>query len=243
MNIKLLVGQFINYIIDNSIKLNYKLVPFVPGGRVLPLDLKRAGAIPKIIFDVGANIGQTSNYFISHFPSSSIYAFEPVADTYEQLVNNSAHSNNISCFNQALGSVTQKSTIYVNSSSGSSSIKGKLNDRFLHTETIDIDTGYNFCTKNNIEEIDLLKIDTEGFEIEVLKGFEPLLKDHVKMIYAEIGFITDDKYKTYINDLLSYTSNYGFIVSGFYEPFRGGFGSLRIGFCNILSINTFLVDK
>jgi len=242
MNIKLLVGQFINYIIDNTIKLNYRLVPFIPGGRILPLDLKRAGVMPKIIFDVGANIGQTSNYLISHFPQSSIYAFEPVADTYRQLINNTVHSN-ISCFNQALGSVTQKSTIYVNSNSGSSSINGKFDDRFLHTETIDVDTGYNFCTNNKIEEIDLLKIDTEGFEIEVLKGFEPLLKDHVKMIYAEIGFITDDRYKTHINDLLIYTSNFGFIVSGFYEPFRGGFGSLRIGFCNILLINTFLVDK
>jgi len=243
MSIKLLVGQLINYIIKSAIKLNYKLVPFIPGGRILPLDLKRANITPKIIFDVGANIGQTSNYFINHFPQSEIYSFEPVADTYRQLINNSSHSKNISCFNQALGSVTQKSTIYVNSSSGSSSINGKFNDQFLHTETIDINTGHNFCTKNNIEEIDLLKIDTEGFEMEVLKGFEPLLKDHVKMIYAEIGFIPDDIYKTYINDLLSYTSNYGFIVSGFYEPFRGGFGSLRIGFCNILLINTFLVDK
>jgi len=241
MNIKLLIGRLINYTIDNAIKLNYKLIPFVPGGRILPLDLKRSGAIPSVIFDVGANIGQTANFFISHFPESKIYSFEPVLDTYNQLLSNSSHSKNIVCFNQALGSDIQKSIIYVNGSSGSSSLKGKLNALFSHTEVIDIDTGYNFCIKHGVEKIDLLKIDTEGFEINVLKGFEPLLKDHVKMIYAEIGFLPDDLYKTYISDLLDYTSKYGFIVSGFYEPFRGGFGSLRIGFCNVLLINTFLV--
>lgn len=239
MSIKLKIGKLISSTINKTIEQNYKLTPFIPNGRILPLDLKRANIDIKTIFDAGANIGQTANYFIKHFPGADIYCFEPVATTYKQLLSN-IKSKKIHPLNEGLGSAIQNHTIHKNNSSGASSLKGD-DGRFFETETVKINTAQNFCTQNEITTIDLLKMDVEGYEMDVLKGFGPLLKNNVKLIYTEIGFDPTDAYKTYISDMLIYTNDNGFIVSGFYEPYRWGNGKLKV-FYNMLLVNSTLID-
>ncbi|MFI5139937.1 MAG: FkbM family methyltransferase [Sphingobacteriales bacterium] len=239
MSIKLRIGKLIGGGINSLVKFNYKSVPFIPNGRLLPLDLKRANIYPKVIFDVGANIGQTANYFVEHFPDSEIYCFEPVKPTYQELISN-IRSKNIRTFNEGLGSTIQELTIHKNNSSGSSSLMGD-DGRFLNTEIVKVNTAQNFLSQHQIKDVDLLKMDVEGYELEVLKGFGSLLKTNVKMIYAEVGFDKNDPYKTYISDLLELTRDYGFITSGFYEPYRWGKGKLNV-FYNVLLVNTTLID-
>ena len=70
----------------------------------------------------------------------------------------------------------------------------------IEVETTTID---NICFKNNINEIDVLKIDTEGSELNVLKGASKMLKN-TKIILVEIldeKKNYDEKYKT-VCDLL-----------------------------------------
>jgi len=239
MSIKLQIGRLLNYSFDNLIKRNYKLASFIPNGRYLALDLKRAGINPDTILDVGANVGQTANYFIKHFPDALIYSFEPVADTYKQLLSN-LKSKRVTAINQGLGERIEQLDIHKNNASGSSSLQGN-DGRFLSTETVSINTGAAFCQERNIKTIDLLKMDVEGHEIAVLKGFNGLLQTSVKMIYTEIGFDPADRYKTYIGDLLEITTKNGFVVSGFYEPYRWGNGDFRV-FYNVLLVNTKLLN-
>ena len=238
MGFKHKVGVLINNVVNTTVRHNHKIVPFIPNGRLLPLDLKRAHISPENIFDVGANIGQTANYFAEHFPGANIYCFEPVKTTYKELTQN-IKSNKIHTFNEGLGAAIQDLTINKNNSSGSSSLKGD-DGRFFETEIVKINTGLNFCIQNKIENIDLLKMDVEGYELDALKGFGGFLKTNVKMIYSEIGFDKNDPYKTYISDMLEITSDSGFIVSGFYEPYRWGKGKLNV-FYNVLLVNTNLI--
>lgn len=226
--------------LDQLIRRNYKLAPFIPNGRFLPLDLKRAGICPKTIFDVGANIGQTANHFAQHFPVANIYSFEPVPGTFTLLKQNTQQNLHIHSFNEGLGSAIQQLTIHKNDASGSSSLRGN-DGRFYETETVEINTGAHFCDQNAIDGIDLLKMDVEGFECEVLTGFGALLGSKVKLIYTEIGFEKDDRYKTYIGDLLELVYDHGFIVSGFYEPYRWGKGKLKV-FHNMLLVNKKLIE-
>lgn len=239
MGLKYKVGALINNTVNTTVRYNYKLVPFIPNGRILPLDLKRANFLPQIIFDVGANIGQTANYYTEHFPEAIIYSFEPVKETFKTLTQN-VKSKRVNTFNEGLGSALQELTIHKNDSNATSSLK-ENDGRFIETEIVKINTGVNFCAQNQIQNIDLLKMDVEGFELDVLNGFEGLLKTGVKMIFTEIGFHKNDPYKTYISDMLEITSNNGFIVSGFYEPYRWGKGKFNF-FCNMLLVNTNLVS-
>ncbi|SDT53168.1 methyltransferase, FkbM family [Mucilaginibacter mallensis] len=238
MGIKLQVGIAIEKSIDKLVQVNYKLLPFIPNGRILPLDLKRALIKPKTIFDIGANIGQTSNYFLKNFPDAEIYSFEPVAATYAQLAAN-VKSNKIHIYNEGLGAAVSNQTIYINDSSETSSLKD-VDGKFSKTEVVKINTAQNFCTQNKIKEIDLLKIDVEGYELEVLDGLGPLL-NNVKAIYSEVGFDKNDPNKTYFPDLLERCEKSGFITSGFYDPYRWGNGKLNV-FYNVLLINTNLID-
>jgi len=97
---------------------------------------------------------------------------------------------------------------------------------------------------NGITHIDLLKINTEGYELQVLNGFnEDFLKQKVKFIYAEAGFEKDDVLKNNYADLDARLKHLGFTTSGFYEPFRWGKHKLRLGFCNVLFVNINLLDR
>jgi len=241
-SVKLFLGQSINNSITALINSNYKLLPYIPNGRYVTLDIMRSEEQINTIFDVGANIGQTCLSFIKAFPASTIYSFEPVSKTFEQLGTNARKYANIKCFNLALGTKRESVSILSNQDTEINSLKNIVKSDDTRAVCIDVETAWNFCKDNDISSIDLLKIDTEGYELEVLMGFDKdFLKNKVKFIYAETGFDRGDPLKTNYTDLASYLSGQGFVTSGFYEPFRWGKAKLRLGFCNVLFINTNLI--
>ena len=242
MGFKHFVGTVIRNIVENMIAQNYKSVPFIPNGRILPLDLKRASVNPRVIFDVGANEGQTANYFAKHFKDAIIYSFEPVMSVYQKMVANTSNTR-IKCFHQALGDRNGEAKIYkATDYSGNSSLNGVNNENLPDEETIQMTTGMSICEEYKISAIDILKIDTEGFEISALEGFKPLLKNGVKFIYIEASFDINNKCQTYITTLLNYLQPYGFIMSGLYAMHRTGFAKLKLSHCDLLLTNTNLVD-
>ena len=85
-------------------------------------------------------------------------------------------------------------------------------------ELIKIETLEYFCSKNKIQKIDLLKIDTEGFEINVLKGAENMLRNgNVSFIYCETGFQKSNLRNTYFPELCEYLAEKGYYFFGLYQ--------------------------
>jgi len=241
MSIKHLVGTAIQDLMESMITRNYRSVPFIPNGRIMALDLKRALVDPRIIFDVGGNEGQTAIYYARHFKNATIFTFEPVKSAYQEMVK---HTNDprIKCFNQGMGNEIGEATIYKSDDyTGVSSIKGASNHHLPNKETVQITTGEAICNEYHIAQIDLLKIDTEGFEINVLDGFKAILSTGVKFIYIEASFDINNSCQTYISVLLDHLRPHGFIVSGLYGMHRKGFGKLALDHCDILLTNTNLV--
>ena len=75
----------------------------------------------------------------------------------------------------------------------------------VQTQSID-----NFCLENNINCIDLLKIDTEGSELNVLKGAENFLSENkIKVIYTEIC-APKAKYRNKVNEIENFLKEYNF---------------------------------
>jgi FkbM family methyltransferase len=161
------------------------------------LDVTRLSATARmpigVIFDVGANEGQTAKELLTAFPNAKIYSFEPAAETFEILNRKVAGVANISTRNLALGSAPGKAEMYVYESSLINSLVPNAHYSTLHKlsgrrTACDVDTIDRFCAENRIDHIDLLKIDTEGFELEVLRGAEGLLGDgKVNFIIAEFN--------------------------------------------------------
>ena len=153
---------------------------------------KLAKLQPSIIVDGGANIGEYSLIAHKTIPTASIYSFEPVLSTYKKLKENISKKARIHPFDKGLFSKTCSKEINIYPSSTHSSlvdIQG-LAYESREKQTIELVKGDDFMKEMGIQSIDLLKIDVEGAEFDVLKGFESYLKEgKIKAIQFEYGYI------------------------------------------------------
>ena len=185
---------------------------------------------PIVVFDVGAHYGETIKLFHKKLKLEKIYSFEASPENYKILKKNiiKYNSKKIETFNYGIGEKISKDYINQTLESSSSTIN-KLNinskyfkkklkvlnikdkDNFHYKVPIEIITLDYFIEKNKIEYIDLLKIDTEGYELNVLKGLSKHNKK-VKLVYLEHHY-DDMIIKNYkFGDIHQLLKNNGFIM-------------------------------
>ena len=158
------------------------------------------------IFDVGANIGSYSLLARKINKKCLIFAFEPVPDTFINLQKNVSNQN-IKTFNFALGSDMREEKMIVSKDSKLSTLllenSHLSNKRESHYVSVKIITGDEFLkTNNELIEISLLKIDTEGYESEVLKGFREIISriNVIQFEYGKANIFAKYFLKDYFND-------------------------------------------
>jgi FkbM family methyltransferase len=146
----------------------------------------------KVFFDVGANDGATAKAALSHLPGARIFAFEPHPQTFVKLHDNISGSQ-LSLFNFALGDRTGEAELfsYENDKINSLVANAHFAMRFgkkgkplkIRITTID-----EFCKSYSITGIDVLKIDTEGSELAVLRGAaQKLANREIRFVYTEFN--------------------------------------------------------
>jgi FkbM family methyltransferase len=191
-----------------------------PWGMDLQNDIERLipGWSPKIIFDVGANIGQTAKSFHKAWPDARILSFEPVKTTFESLEAALINIPNTEAFPLALGSTFGEASIKLFSNSKLASLDSRFSSESNnHYEKIQISTVERFCLEHSIKQVNLLKIDTEGYDLEVLKGSENLLKTgNVDFVFAEIS-IRSAPGKVLLTDPDTFLKDFGMIYVGLYS--------------------------
>ena len=144
-------------------------------------DIGKADLNNKVVVDVGANIGIFSLYS-TVYDTKVVYAFEPVKETYDILVENIKRNeleNRIIPINKGLGDVEERKMIsytcggdegaYIIPRSESGVNKPKIQE--IKVITLD-----DFVKENNIERIDFIKMDTEGYEENILLGAKETIK-------------------------------------------------------------------
>jgi FkbM family methyltransferase len=147
------------------------------------------------IFDVGANKGLWSLMVSEFFPQSTIYAFEIVPDTYAHLVTACGQQKNIVTHNIGLSDAEGATTVYYSAEqSGLATCLAGFTENFHKYRPMKVEasvtTGDIFCSDNGVQAIDFLKIDVEGYEHKVIKGFEGMLKKGlIKIIQFEYGYV------------------------------------------------------
>ena len=175
----------------------------------------------KTIFDVGANIGESENYFSKHFNKSIIYCFEPTKQSFKNLTSNIKGSKT-KCFNLGFGENEKMMEIEVYKNpelSSFNSFNGPIfENEEKHIEKIEIKTLSNFCYSNHIEKIDILKIDTEGFDLEVLKGAVDLLKDNkISLIQVEASMNHENTFHVYFTEFINFLAIYNFEIFALHD--------------------------
>jgi FkbM family methyltransferase len=174
----------------------------------------------RVVFDVGANVGQTADYYVRAFPSAQIYSFEPVAATYKSLVEHLAGLPRVRTFQLAFANSNRTARIQLVPVSGLNSLRNEISDSCSSSsgELVTIKKLESFCAEQNINHIDLLKTDTEGFDLEVLKGGEALLRaQQIQFILAEVTFDPENTYHTSFFRLAEYLHSLDYYFVDLYD--------------------------
>ena len=185
-------------------------------------DIKSLLTTPSpLIFDIGANKGQTTTRFKRVLPACNVHAFEPSPTTFAELQNNVSDKPGVQLWNCALGSSPSRLTFLENSRPRMSSFLplSRMGGGVIERETeVDVDTVDNFAKQHSIEFIDILKSDTQGYDLEVLKGANDMLENNrIGMIYFEIIF--SDMYKNLprFDEIYAYLTDRGYKLVTFYR--------------------------
>ena len=199
-----------------------------------------------LVLDVGANSGQYALSLRRFGYKNKIISFEPGSEAYLNLLKNSKNDTKWSIFEKVgLGNKKKKIKLNISENSVSSSYKNikKLhlvnepNSKYIKTEkttVINLDEVFKkfYKKKENI----MLKIDTQGYEWEVLQGSKKSL-GKIKAIQVELSF--EDLYRNQKNwlNILKFLENNGFKVFRIID----GFKNKKSG--QIFQSDFFLINK
>ena len=156
------------------------------------------------VIDIGAHKGETIDLFLKNFKISKIYSFEPNKNLFNDLIKKKYNSEIIILSNLGVGKISEKKELNIFKDTSSSTLnsinenseyfkrKNKIMSFFLQNEnffkdkqTVNICNLSEFIKEKKIEKIDILKIDTEGYEFNIIDGISETDFRNIKFIYFE----------------------------------------------------------
>lgn len=190
------------------------------------------------ICDIGAFNGEISVKLAKLFPSAKIYSFEPYSRSFEILLTKAQQNSNIIPINCALSSSNVELNLYINAQDSANSLSpteemGKKYQSWqtetVSTEIVQVLTLNSWGKQNSLKEIEVLKLDVQGFELNVLKGAQDYLKSSVRLIYTEIEFVKIYRDNCLYFELENFLRQNDFELFQLYNLTSGGDGQLITG--------------
>jgi len=135
------------------------------------------------ILDAGANIGLATLALRASYPAAEVHCFEPASENFDLLRCNVAGLPRSHCVRAALGAAEGEARLALRGGHSDNRIVAEATD--TDTEVVPCTTGAAYLERMGIERVDLLKLDVEGSEIEVVRGFAALLP-RVQVIVGEV---------------------------------------------------------
>ncbi len=200
------------------------------------------------LIDGGANFGETTDEFLAHYENPTIYCFEANNSLASDLMRRYAEKKNVHVLAQALGSKVGKVNFNISKNLPSSSFLEHTNlhkeyhgDVTATKEVVVVDMVTLESAFPNHETIDLLKLDVEGYELEVLKGAESILP-HIRIVMTEVWFSGGYTHAPYFSDIETFLRNNNFTLLNIYNPYTHKDMQLTAGDAVFLN-NKFFSDR
>lgn len=191
-----------------------------------------------VVFDVGANIGQyalLASKLVGE--RGQVYAFEPSPEVLAKLQENIRlnSAENIEVVAKAVTAESGMMQFYTANEQGNQGVGSLLpaEEYRAHTrsaESIEVEALSldDFCEAQGIEHVDFLKIDVEGFDLEVLKGAEKLMERNPDLVvFSEVEPLNLSQVDTTVEDFYHFTEAHGF--QAWYAEKRGQLKRLKGG--------------
>ncbi|MCK6453628.1 MAG: FkbM family methyltransferase [Alphaproteobacteria bacterium] len=182
---------------------------------------------PRVVLDVGANVGDWSALAAATLPGAAIHAFEIVPDTFRRLQQRAAALGGRVVANP-FGLSDRAGEVEVNVVPDDSTLSSvvKLHEAATRTVACPVMAGDDYLDRAGIERVDLLKIDVEGAEHLVLAGFARALGagriDVIQFEYGQANILT----KVLLHDYHQELEALGYVVGKLF-PARIDFRAYR----------------
>ena len=150
-----------------------------------------------VVFDIGASIGQFTLFMAKRVPHGHVVALEPANTAYQQLIENVQRNDftNVTTLPVGAAALNLEAELYdtffgddifgVSERGTASMYKGSESAQSIGTASFrSID---DIATELNLKQVDLIKLDVEGAELEALKGAEQTLKTYQPHLVVEVG--------------------------------------------------------
>lgn len=178
-----------------------------------------AGMHP-VIFDVGANTGQSVVAFKRYFPDATVYAFEPVAAIHKKLQQNTSNLRGVKLFHCALGRSKGVLDIPLVGSDSVQTTQVLANTESVGgaCERINVSTVDEVAREHGVNQISILKTDTEGFDAEVCQGAAGLLREgKITYVVSEASIQPEDAQHAKFEELCQAVAPYGYAPRSFLD--------------------------
>ena len=157
----------------------------------------------EIFIDIGSHKGSYTDLIINNFYVKKVIMVEPQKNIYEHVKKKYLKDKRVKTYNLAVSDKKKRQALYINKHDLTSSLTeidkknnylklkaklfgGSINDLIHNKYMVNSCKLSEIIKKNNVKKIDLLKIDTEGHELQVLKGAGSFLKNKVNFMLIEI---------------------------------------------------------
>lgn len=180
----------------------------------------------EVIIDVGANRGGTALRYLEFSENVEIHCFEPTPAHLEILRGRFVESPRVHVHEYGLGSKPSTMLMHINRMQDTNSLLestriGATSDKSCETVDkveVEIRTLDDECRRLGLDSIDLLKLDVQGYELEVLRGASGLLnRRKIRLVYTETYFKPQYHNQPLFWEIGSYLSGFGFSLVDFYD--------------------------
>tara|TARA_B100000035_G_C20961600_1_gene536806 strand:+ start:427 stop:1146 length:720 start_codon:yes stop_codon:yes gene_type:complete len=157
----------------------------------------------EVFFDIGSHKGTYTDLIIKEYKVRKVVMVDPQKNIFKFIKKKYANNKTVKTYNFAISDKKKKQTLYINKHDLTSSLTqidkknsylnlkaklfgGTINDLIQNKYMVNSCRLSEIIKKNSVNKIDLLKIDTEGHELQVLKGAGSFLKNKVNFMLIEI---------------------------------------------------------
>ena len=182
----------------------------------------------QVCIDGGGHVGETALELMSAFPKALIYSFEPASLNFAGLNKNTKRYKRIYPIKMGIGSDSGSAEFLINNGDQTGSFLKPADgaEKYVSDpsiikpagkETVMVVSLDQWVVDNNIQYIDLLKLDLQGYELEALKGARSILSNKMVLsIFMEVNFVSAYENQAGLAQLLAFCTDLGYRVVGLY---------------------------
>jgi FkbM family methyltransferase len=195
----------------------------------------------KTVLDVGAYHGDFIAEILKCNATLSIHAFEPFKESFDFINERFAKNTRLKLNHVAISDIKGMAILNINAFKETNSLLESENvDKNINlltkqqsTEKVEVITLDEYCNKNEIDYIDLIKIDTQGNSFNVLKGLDRMLTEKkINYLYVEAEFTEIYKNEKLFSEIELLMRSYNYSIVKIYN--LNYINKKQLGWCDVL---------